>query len=342
MGYLNHSEDGYRPNDRQESADIPPPILKKLRQKLSRRNLASIMTPPALHESPRELFHHACEMSRAGISDEEQEIVLRARFWNYYRRLEDREFSNAITNARAHVEGGFGGESSRKYPRPSETERASVLSKAPHAALSMLRERSPIKNPQSLPTAEVIDLIFGDGDPLLCFSTASRYANTDRRSCFRGTEHCYNLLVPSPMSARYGHTKGEGKVTSRSLENVGPRMHVVIEFDSGSVEEQAGLILHLATFSFPLRAVIFSGGKSLHAWFVVSGIAEEFVERFLRYAAWLGADTATFSPVQLVRMPNVEREPGRMQAVLYLDALSSRNPGVESAQAATLAAIPNP
>ena len=341
MGYLNHSADGETLSDRHESSEIPTHILEKLRQKLSSRRYSAVLTPPTLHASSSELFRDACAMSQAGLSDEEQEIVLRARFWTYYRRLEDREFSNAITNARAQVEGGADCEGFRRYPRPNEAARAAVMAEAPATALAVLREKTPIKNPQDLTTGEVLDLIFGDGDPLLCFSTASKYASTEPRSFFRGTEHCYHFLVPSPMNARYGHTKGEGRQTVRSLENVGPRMHVVVEFDTGSLDEQAALILHLAQYCLPLRMVIFSGGKSLHAWFDVRGFCDESVQLFLRYAAWVGADTATFSPVQLVRMPNVEREPGRMQEVLYLDAPMSRSSGAQHGEAAQASAAPS-
>ena len=324
MGYLNNSSDGETISDRHESSEIPKSIMKVLNQKLYRRDLRAILTPPALHKSSTELFRDACRMSRAGISDEVQEIVLRARFWNYYRVLEDREFTNAIANARARVEGVENSEIFRRYPRPNHDQRNEVLSKAPVHALEVLKEASPIRNPGLLPTGHVVDLIFGNEDPLLCLSTASKYATTERRSYFRGMEESYNFIVPSPMSARFGRTKGDGRMTVRSLDNVGPRMYVVIEFDSGTLDEQAGLVLHLSTFSHPLRMVVFSGGKSLHAWFDVRGVEDAQVQQFLRYAAWLGADTATFSPVQLVRTPNVEREPGRVQEVLYLNPQSQR------------------
>lgn len=326
MGYLNNSHDGETISHRHESSEIPPKIMEALQRKLSGWRLRAIITPPALNKSAPELFRDACSMSQVGMTDEDQEIVLRARFWNYYRVLEDREFSNAISNARAHVEGDANYLKGRRYPKPNEEQRAKVLSEATVNALEALKRASPIRNPDLLPTGHVVDLIFGNEDPLLCLSTASKYATTERRSYFRGMEESYNFIVPSPMSARFGRTKGDGRMTVRSLDNVGPRMHVVIEFDSGTLDEQAGLILHLSTFSHRLRMVVFSGKKSLHAWFDVRGVEDAQVQQFLRYAAWLGADTATFSPVQLVRTPNVEREPGRVQEVLYLNPQSQRTP----------------
>lgn len=319
MGYLNHSDDGETIPYRHESCEIPCEILERLKQKLSGWRLRAILTPPVKNKSVTELFRDACSMSQAGITDEDQEIVLRARFGDYYRLIEDREFTNAITNARAKVEGGVSCESLRRFPKRNDAQRSNVLSQALANALARLKQASPIRDPHLLPTGKVIDLIFGGEDPLLCLSTATKCAYTEPRSFFLGKEHYYNFVVPSPMSARYGHTKSEGRITVRSLENVGPRMHVVVEFDDGTLDEQAGLLLHLSKFGFPLKMVVFSGKKSLHGWFYVRGFADAQLEQFLRYAAWIGADTATFSPVQLVRLPNVERESGRLQEVFYLD-----------------------
>lgn len=288
---------------------IPESILDKLRQ-MPRAQFERIMTPPEMHGSARELYRDACAMKRAGIPPADQETVLRARFFNYYRPMEDREFENAIANADDTQESV-----TPRWPKANRGEIERITAGCA-GALERLRQASPLKNPGDLTTGSIIDRLFGAGD-LLCFGSANLQATTEPRAYFLEDEETYPLIVPNPMSARTGETKN-GRPSVRSLSNVGPRIHAVIEFDWGSLDEQAAVILHLSTFGIPLLLVVFSGSKSLHAWFDVRDLPAEEVEKFLRYAAYLGADTATFNPVQFVRMPNAWRDDERKQTAQYL------------------------
>jgi hypothetical protein len=63
-----------------------------------------------------------------------------------------------------------------------------------------------------------------------------------------------------------------------------------------------------------------SGGKSVHGWFICEGRDETMLRRFMRYAVTLGADRATWTRCQFVRMPEGRRCNGRRQALLFLDA----------------------
>ena len=49
---------------------------------------------------------------------------------------------------------------------------------------------------------------------------------------------------------------------------------------------------------------VYSGNKSLHGWFFCQGEPEEKLNRFMRVAVNLGADTATWTKSQFVRMPD--------------------------------------
>jgi hypothetical protein len=75
--------------------------------------------------------------------------------------------------------------------------------------------------------------------------------------------------------------------------------------------------LHLGRFAPPVCAV-HSGGKSLHGWFFVYEQPEEKVRRFFRYAVSLGADPATWTRSQFVRMPDGTRDNGKRQTVFFL------------------------
>jgi hypothetical protein len=125
---------------------------------------------------------------------------------------------------------------------------------------------------------------------------------TAPRESFRGTLSGMSLIVPSPMSALTGARKSDGKQSPHTLDNTGPRRFLVIEFDHGTADEQAALHWHLREFA-PLVLVVSSGGKSQHGWFNCEGIAEDVTRRFMRYAASLGADPATWTRSQFVRVP---------------------------------------
>jgi hypothetical protein len=84
-----------------------------------------------------------------------------------------------------------------------------------------------------------------------------------------------------------------GEKSVRCNDNTGPRRYVVVDFDSGSLDEQAALLLYLDT-KVPLALVVFSGSKSLHGWFPANPGWEEF----FRTASRLGADSTLATPCQ--------------------------------------------
>jgi hypothetical protein len=95
----------------------------------------------------------------------------------------------------------------------------------------------------------------------------------------------------------------------------------VIEFDIGSPDDHAALLLHLAA-SAPLALAVHSGGKSLHGWFYCAGQSETRLRAFMCAAVALGADRATWTRSQFVRMPDGLRDKRKRQMVYYF------NPGV--------------
>ncbi len=165
-------------------------------------------------------------------------------------------------------------------------------------------------------TESVIDRLF-PGDPLLCCGNTTCDFDTRPREAWRGEMAQLQLIVPSPMSAVTGLTK-DGRESKRTLSNTGPRRFLVCEFDTGTTDEQAATLIHLAGFA-PLVCVVHSGGKSLHGWFYVHGQPDEKVRKFFRYAVSLGADHAIWTPAQFVRMPDGTRDGGKRQTVYFLN-----------------------
>jgi hypothetical protein len=109
-----------------------------------------------------------------------------------------------------------------------------------------------------------------------------------------------------------------GEVSNRCLSNTGARRFLIVEFDAGTTDDHAALLLHLAERE-PLAIVVFSGSKSLHGWFYCAGVTAGKVSRFFRYAVSLGADRAMWTPCQLVRMPDGTRDNERQQTVYFFN-----------------------
>ena len=142
---------------------------------------------------------------------------------------------------------------------------------------------------------------------------------TRPREDWRGQLAELALMVPSPMSAVEGVTK-EGKPSRHTLSNTGARRFLVAEFDTGTPDDHAALLLHLAGYG-PLVLAVHSGNKSLHGWFYCAGQPEDKLLRFMRYAVSVGADHATWSRCQFCRMPDGTRDNGRRQTVFYFNPL---------------------
>jgi hypothetical protein len=123
------------------------------------------------------------------------------------------------------------------------------------------------------------------------------------------------------MTAEEG-LKKDGGPSLRCLANTGPRRYLVIESDHGTIDTHAVVLWHLARLA-PLVTVVHSGGKSLHGWFACQGSSEALQLRFMRYAVMLGADPATWTRCQFVRMPDgLRRRPrafGVRQSVFYFN-----------------------
>ena len=165
-------------------------------------------------------------------------------------------------------------------------------------------------------TEAIIDRLF-PGNPLLCCGSTNYDFDTKPREDWRGQMTELALIVPSPMATLEGLTK-EGKTSKHSLSNTGPRRFLICEFDSGTVDEHAALLLHLGSMA-PLVCAVHSGGKSLHGWFLVADQPQDRVLRFFRYAANLGADPRMWTKCQFCRVPNGRRGNGNRQTVFYLN-----------------------
>ena len=207
-----------------------------------------------------------------------------------------------------------------KWPRVNQEQRGAII--RDEGGLAAFRGLSPIRfEDGGSHTEAIIDQLF-PGNPLLCCGKSSSRFDTKPREEWRGELAQLQLIVPSPMSALLGKKKnpkpGENEWSAHTLDNTGQRRFLICEFDTGTTDEHSGLLIHLAGYA-PLIVAVHSGGKSLHGWFLVKGQPDDKVLRFFRYAVSLGADPATWTRSQFVRMPDGTRDNGKKQTVCFFN-----------------------
>ena len=255
------------------------------------------------------------------------------------RYMPDREINEAIADGRRFAgmrDNAFGDKPDSmpqqrppRWPQPDKGEIERICRLGPRLATLSAGSPSPPKD-DAPRTEEIIDLLFGGGDPWLCCGVASYEFSTQRREKWRGRLSDQSFIVPSAMLGKYGFTKND-EVSEHAQSAVGPRQYLVIEFDFSErtrdgtrdtalaplirklavagitvADMCAALLAHLSRFA-PLAFVVHSGGKSLHGWFPCSGIPEDELRDFMHFACRLGADPKTWAPSQFVRMPDGTR-----------------------------------
>jgi hypothetical protein len=233
------------------------------------------------------------------------------------RRVPAREVQDAVNNSRKTVLQPVAGRRQgwQTWP-PVNREQVEAITASGNGLVD-LWETSPVRIDDNRAHSEqIIDSLF-PGNPLLCCAATKATAQTAKREEWRGRLSQLQLIVPNPMTAVTGLNQS-GEVSNRCLSNTGARRFLIVEFDAGTIDEDAALLLHLAERA-PLVIAVFSGSKSLHGWFYCAGVAAGKVSRFFRYAVSLGADPAVWTPCQLVRMPDGIRDNGRRQTVYFFN-----------------------
>ena len=209
-------------------------------------------------------------------------------------------------------------------------DKIAVIAAADPNAVDALKYSSPVKVSDNLHDAACILERRFPGNPLLSIACGVGSSVTLGRMELKGNAQFYSHLVPSAMTKRQGINK-KGKLSNRCLDSTGPRMYLVTECDQGDKDTQSAVIRYLARYA-PLAMVVDSAGKSLHAWWYCKGQPEDRLIRFFRHACSLGADPATWTLCQLVRMPLGWRdEKNARQHVHFFDPRNTENMKEDSA-----------
>lgn len=263
----------------------------------------------------RWLLRAAIALRRCGRSNHEIQATIEAATMD--QPVKRGEIERAVTRSAKYMTDPSTVTTRRTTPTENPALRAKIVEQSGGVEVVDLWEKSPSRLTDEGPTAEeLIDLLF-PGNPLLCCAMKLHSARTKPRSWWRGRLKYAQFIVPSAMTAETGLNQ-EGRQSSRCLNNTGPRRYLIVEQDSGTPDEQAAVLLHLAEKA-PLVLALTSGNKSLHGWFLCKGADEQKLKAFFTYAVTLGADPATWTRCQLVRMPEGRRDNGKRQAVLFLN-----------------------
>jgi hypothetical protein len=182
-------------------------------------------------------------------------------------------------------------------------------------------ETSPVPKPHTLPTAEVLAVLF-EPDSFLGFKTANR-ARAERCKVadlprfFGRALHPYQFVTSSPITGRFGKTQ-DGKSSYVARECFTARRFLVIEFDNVNPAEQFARIafLHrIAADAAPLVMILKSGGKSFHSWFAPQ--SADAADLMQTAGIKVGADPAAMNVTQSVRCPGQRRDNGNLQQALW-------------------------
>jgi len=278
-----------------------------------------LAAPPKAGEGVHVWLFRVARQLHAHFPAVEIIALLESRVKDCGRTVTRQEVANAVKDslAAAWQPGAVSGAPlvAPKWPVVNQEQRAAITRDG--GGLADLWEHSQPRIEDGENHAErIIDRLF-PGNPLLCCGKSNSDFDTKSREEWRGGLASLELIVPSPMSAVEGVTK-EGKPSRHSLSNTGARRFLICEFDTGTPDEHAALLLHLGTFA-PLVCAVHSGGKSLHGWFLVDSQPGDKVARFFRYAVSLGADSRMWTKSQFCRMPDGTRGNGKRQTVYFLN-----------------------
>lgn len=125
------------------------------------------------------------------------------------------------------------------------------------------------------------------------------------------------------MNTHIGQTQPtqDGKPSLRANECFN-RKFCLIEFDNMPIEKQLKIWLGLLDRKCVVSALIYSGGKSIHAW--IPATTEAQVSKIYNFMIPLGCDSACRNLARLSRLAGVERENRAEQKLLYLNSKSTK------------------
>ncbi len=212
-----------------------------------------------------------------------------------HRPVPDREIEAAVDFAYASEGAGVNfGRGALKWPGAD----AGAIEK-------VLNEVEPVfegEQSTGMKPSDVLPSLFSPGE-LVCTGADSQRAVVRPIDAVLADAERLQFIVVNPMKGLSGLTR-QGKPSARCQSNVGVRRHIVAEFDDASLTKrmQAQLASALGQLA-PFVMAVYSGGKSVHAWYRVDGMSVRDQARFFAVACVLGADPTRWDVCGWLRMP---------------------------------------
>jgi hypothetical protein len=135
-------------------------------------------------------------------------------------------------------------------------------------------------------------------------------------------------FIVNPLTGQWGDKVTESGKTKRGKNCIADLRFTLFEIDKIGGEKvplelQARFLWRRITEGWPIRAIIYSGSKSLHAIVQVNESDLESWEENVKiglFEAWgdMGADTSTWGPERQARLPGHKEKGRRMQSLLWL------------------------
>ena len=124
----------------------------------------------------------------------------------------------------------------------------------------------------------------------------------------------YPLFCLNPVKPE-GSANANGELSFRTSGNISKQIFALAENDKLDLRSQAAFWLKMIMKDFPLRALIFSGNKSLHGIFETD---PEDIPDLKKVFSKLGFDGQTFDPARTARLPGHKRkDTGKFQSILF-------------------------
>lgn len=271
---------------------------------------------------------------RAGFSPAAVGMALRQHTLPGGRRVPDREIADAVNKAAQGQVPRSVRKAMARWDRPCERVRtfdaagflAARLAEGNGRGEADIWEASPIRigGASGEDATLLLENLYAPDEVLFIGSRYGRRVHTVAEWLAR-FHTGYPLpphVIPNPLTGSCGVTK-TGQPSFRSDDCVKSFRFAVAEFDNMSREEQLSFWWAV---KLPVCALIDSGGKSLHAWIRIDGVATaetwtELVETrlFGDYLIPLGCDATCRNEARLSRLPGSFRaEKDRWQRLLYL------------------------
>jgi hypothetical protein len=286
--------------------------------------LRDMIACPPVHGGPDGGIHgwlfRVSRQLHAHRSEEDIFLLLEASLVDCGRLVPPKEIADAITHSAAcawrpgTVTGNPAATPARQWPAIDQKLRGRVIEETSRDLYNLWEASSIRYEDDDDSCRDVLPQLY-PGDPLVCAAIAEDTPFIQPLSQILGCAPACQFIVPSPMAKPIGKNQ-EGKDSIRCLDSTGPRKYLIVEFDSGEIDEQASILWHLATKA-ALVMVVHSGGKGLRGWFCCHGLPGARLRPFFDYACRVGADEHSWNRCAFDRMPGGTRDDGARQRIYY-------------------------